>query len=95
MTSQTHRIVFWSKADKEKKVKKTKKKEEEAPPPAPEPEPAPAPAPESVKKPSAKASSGSSKRQAKRSGSNVFSMFSQTQVAEFKEVRLSSFSCLP
>lgn len=76
-------------ADKEKKVKKTKKKEEEpAPAPAPEPEPAPAPAPESVKKASTKASSGSSKRAAKRSGSNVFSMFSQTQVAEFKEVNI-------
>jgi len=72
-------------ADKEKKVKKTKKKEEEAPAPAPEPEPAPAPAPEPAKKASTKASTGSSKRAAKRSGSNVFSMFSQTQVAEFKE----------
>ena len=71
-------------ADKEKKAKKTKKKEEEAP--APEPEPAPAPAPEPAKKPSTKTSTtGSSKRAAKRSGSNVFSMFSQTQVAEFKE----------
>ncbi|KAL0277719.1 UNVERIFIED_CONTAM: hypothetical protein PYX00_004910 [Menopon gallinae] len=64
-------------ADKEKKVKKTKKKEDAAPEAAPEPEP--------EKKASVKASSGSSKRAIKRSGSNVFSMFSQTQVAEFKE----------
>lgn len=58
--------------DKKEKKKKVKKKEEDAP--APEPE-APAAAP---------ARSGSSKR-AKRTGSNVFSMFSQRQVQEFKE----------
>ncbi|XP_066140590.1 myosin regulatory light chain 2 [Euwallacea fornicatus] len=61
-------------ADKEKKVKK-KKKEETAEAPAA----APAPAAETRT-----SSKGSSKR-AKRSGSNVFSMFSQAQVAEFKE----------
>ncbi|KAK6633157.1 hypothetical protein RUM43_012901 [Polyplax serrata] len=65
-------------ADKEKKVKKTKKKEDGAP--EAEAEPAP-----EAKKPSVKASTGSSKRAVKRSGSNVFSMFSQTQIAEFKE----------
>lgn len=32
-----------------------------------------------------KGSTGGSKKQAQRSGSNVFSMFSQRQVAEFKE----------
>lgn len=63
-------------ADKEKKVKK-KKKEDAA-------EAAPAPAAET--RTSSKGSSkSSSKKAAKRSGSNVFSMFSQTQVAEFKE----------
>merc|ERR1712198_537824 len=68
-------------ADVEKK-KKRKKKEEVAEP-APEPEAAPAPAPA---KSSTKASTGSKKKQeVQRSGSNVFSMFSQKQVAEFKE----------
>lgn len=61
--------------DKKKKKKKEKKEEAEA---APEPA-APAPEPEK------KASSKGSKKQAKRSGSNVFSMFSERQVAEFKE----------
>lgn len=59
--------------DKKKKKKKEKKEEAE---PAPEPA---APEPEK------KASSKGSKKAAKRSGSNVFSMFSQKQVAEFKE----------
>jgi len=62
-------------ADKEKKVKK--KKKEEAP--AEAPAAAPAPAAET------RASSKGSSKKAKRSGSNVFSMFSQHQVAEFKE----------
>lgn len=62
-------------ADKEKKVKK-KKKEETAE--------APAPAAAAETRSSSKGSKSSSKK-AKRSGSNVFSMFSQTQVAEFKE----------
>lgn len=68
-------------ADKEKKKKK-KAKEESAPEPAaaPEPEPEAAPAADSNR-----ASSRGSKKAAKRSGSNVFSMFSQNQVAEFKE----------
>lgn len=60
--------------DKKKKKKKEKKEEAEAPEPA-------APAPE--KKASSKSSS--KKQAAQRSGSNVFSMFSQKQVAEFKE----------
>ncbi|XP_028139265.1 myosin regulatory light chain 2 isoform X3 [Diabrotica virgifera virgifera] len=59
-------------ADKEKKVKKKKKEEGEAP--------AAAPAPAETR-----SSSKSSSKKAKRSGSNVFSMFSQSQVAEFKE----------
>lgn len=59
-------------ADKEKKKKK--KKEEAA-------EPAPAAA-----EPAAEAKQSSrGSRKAKRTGSNVFSMFSQKQVAEFKE----------
>lgn len=78
-------------ADKEKK-KKTKKKEEPAAAPPPEPEPAPPPAEEKPPTPtgtpkesgSARASSRGSRR-AKRSGSSVFSMFTQKQVAEFKE----------
>nr|APA33980.1 seminal fluid protein [Nilaparvata lugens] len=71
-------------ADKEKKKKKKVKEEApaDAAPAAPEPAPAPveeAPAP--VKRPSSKGS----KKAVKRSGSNVFSMFSQGQIAEFKE----------
>jgi Ca2+-binding EF-hand superfamily protein len=67
-------------ADKEKKKKKKAAKEEApAEAPAPAPEPAPAPAAE----PARQTSRGS--RKAKRSGSNVFSMFSQKQLAEFKE----------
>ncbi|KAK2705727.1 hypothetical protein QYM36_015932 [Artemia franciscana] len=69
-------------ADKEKKKKK-KEKVVEAPPAEAAPAPAPAPAPEPEKKPS-QASRGSTK-QAKRTGSNIFSMFSQRQVQEFKE----------
>lgn len=60
-------------ADKEKKVKKKKAKED-----APAEE---APAADANRQ----SSRSSSKRQVKRSGSNVFSMFSQSQVAEFKE----------
>ncbi|KFM63862.1 hypothetical protein C0033_26650 [Clostridium sp. chh4-2] len=59
--------------DKKEKKKKTKKKAEED---APESAPA-APAPAS--KPA------SQKRRAQRSGSNVFAMFTQHQVQEFKE----------
>lgn len=59
---------------KDKKKKVSKKKEDEAPA---EPPPPPAETKSSVK-------SGSTKR-AKRTGSNVFSMFSQRQVQEFKE----------
>lgn len=63
-------------ADKEKKKKKKAKEDapaEEAPAPA-----AAAPAEN-------RQSSRGSRKAAKRTGSNVFSMFSQTQVAEFKE----------
>jgi len=62
-------------ADKEKKVKKKKKEDAGE---------APAAAPAETRT-SSKGSSKSSSKKAKRSGSNVFSMFSQTQVAEFKE----------
>ncbi|XP_059610377.1 myosin regulatory light chain 2 [Phlebotomus argentipes] len=75
-------------ADKEKKVKKKKKEGEasasETPTEAPTPEPAATPAKSESTRQSSRASGGS-KRQAKRTGSNVFSMFSQKQVAEFKE----------
>jgi len=64
-------------ADAEKKKKKKKKEEEPAAAPAAEAAPAAAPAP--------KASTKGSTKQAQRSGSNVFSMFSQRQVSEFKE----------
>ncbi|XP_066586392.1 myosin regulatory light chain 2 [Prorops nasuta] len=74
-------------ADKEKK-KKTKKKEEAAPPPEPEPAPVeekpPTPTSTPKESGSTRASSRGSRR-AKRSGSSVFSMFTQKQVAEFKE----------
>lgn len=69
-------------ADKDKKVKKKKAKEdapaEEAAAPA-----AAAPAPSS----GSERQSSRGSRKAKRTGSNVFSMFTQKQVAEFKEVR--------
>ncbi|XP_033326610.1 myosin regulatory light chain 2 [Megalopta genalis] len=77
-------------ADKEKK-KKTKKKEEPAPAPAPEPEPAPPPEEKPATPTSTPKESGSTRassrgsRKAKRTGSSVFSMFTQKQVAEFKE----------
>jgi len=68
-------------ADVEKKKKKKKKEETAEPAAEAAPEPAAAPA-----KSSTKASTGSKKKQeVQRSGSNVFSMFSQKQVAEFKE----------
>jgi len=64
-------------ADEKKKKKKSKKedKAEEAPAEA-----APAPEPEPVKKQSSRGS-----KKASKAGSNVFSMFSQKQIAEFKE----------
>ncbi|XP_045455360.1 myosin regulatory light chain 2 [Melitaea cinxia] len=62
-------------ADKEKKIKKKKAKED-----APAEE-APAPAPAA----GGERQSSRGSRKAKRTGSNVFSMFSQKQVAEFKE----------
>lgn len=76
-------------ADKEKKVKK-KKKEEVSPegdtaPATPAAEPTPAASPKSESTRQSSRASGGSKRAAKRTGSNVFSMFSQKQVAEFKE----------
>lgn len=80
-------------ADKEKKVKKKKKEDgtsaetsADASPAAATPVETPAtPKSESTRQ-SSRASGGSgSKRSAKRVCSNVFSMFSQKQVAEFKE----------
>lgn len=71
-------------ADKDKKIKKKKAKEDAPAEAAPEPEPAPAPAPAAESGDSQRQSSRGS-RKAKRTGSNVFSMFSQRQVSEFKE----------
>jgi Ca2+-binding EF-hand superfamily protein len=65
----------------DKKVKKTKKKAAEEATPA---EAAPAPPPAAEPEPPKRASTRESKK-AKRTGSNVFSMFSQRQVSEFKE----------
>ncbi|XP_076337904.1 myosin regulatory light chain 2-like [Tachypleus tridentatus] len=81
--------------EKKEKKKRSKKKEETAPAPAEAPPSAPAPAeaPPSAPAPAVvppsapartPASKGSTKR-AKRSSSNVFSMFTQHQVQEFKE----------
>lgn len=73
-------------ADKDKKVKKKKAKED-----APAEEaPAPAAAAPAASGGSDRASSRGSRKAAKRTGSNVFSMFSQKQVAEFKEVGLET-----
>ncbi|CAI6361241.1 unnamed protein product [Macrosiphum euphorbiae] len=76
-------------ADKEKVKKKKVKKEEpkeaapveEAPAPAPVAEPEAPPSHSSTKHSSRKSSS----KKVRRSGSNVFSMFTTQQVAEFKE----------
>jgi len=77
-------------SEKEKKVKKKKKEGEATVEATPEETPAPTPAatatpttPSGSTRQSSK--SGGSSRRAKRAGSNVFSMFSQKQVAEFKE----------
>jgi len=80
-------------SEKEKKVKKKKTKEGDSTTEAtPEETPAATPASTAAtpKSPSGSTrqsskSGGSSSRRAKRAGSNVFSMFSQKQVAEFKE----------
>lgn len=69
-------------ADKDKKVKKKKVKED-----APAEEAPAAAAPAATGGSDRQSSRGS--RKAKRTGSNVFSMFSQKQVAEFKEVSLA------
>lgn len=78
-------------ADTKEKVKKKKVvKKEEKEEPAHEPEPEP-PAPAAA--PTRSSTRHSSKKKAvKRSGSNVFSMFSTQQVAEFKEVGLTLLS---
>lgn len=82
----THTILnlIFFQADKKEKVKKKKVKEDA---PAEEAAPASPAAPASAAG-SERASSRGSRKAAKRSGSNVFSMFSQKQVAEFKEVGL-------
>lgn len=80
-------------ADEKKKVKKKKTKEEggtsetasEAASEAPTPAPAATPAPASTT--GSKRASGGSRgsKKSKRAGSSVFSVFSQKQIAEFKE----------
>jgi len=77
-------------SEKEKKVKKKKKEGEATVEATPEETPAATPAAATPTTPSGSTrqsskSGGSSSRRAKRAGSNVFSMFSQKQVAEFKE----------
>lgn len=79
-------------ADKEKKKKPKKKddgkKEEAAPTPEAEPTPEKQPTPpksETPKSPSGSSRASRGSRKAKRTGSSVFSMFTQKQVAEFKE----------
>ncbi|XP_033207222.1 myosin regulatory light chain 2-like [Belonocnema kinseyi] len=77
-------------ADKEKKKKTKKKEEAPAAVEATEAEPTIAPAKEAEPEPAAKSPAESNRasrgsKRAKRSGSNVFSMFSQKQIAEFKE----------
>jgi len=74
------------------KVKKTKKKAKEGdatveatPEETPAATPSAAPTPTTPSGSTRQSSKGSSSRRAKRAGSNVFSMFSQKQVAEFKE----------
>jgi len=64
----------------DKKVKKTKKKKEAEPAAEAAPAPADAAAEDAPKRASTRAS-----KKATRTGSNVFSMFSQRQVSEFKE----------
>jgi Ca2+-binding EF-hand superfamily protein len=70
-------------ADKEKK-KKPKKKEEAPAEEAPEKAASP-PKSETPKSPSGSSRASRGSRKAKRTGSSVFSMFTQKQVAEFKE----------
>lgn len=84
-----NKLTLFIKADKEKVKKKKVKKEEpkeapveEAPAPAPVAEPEAPPSHSSTKHSSRKSSS----KKVRRSGSNVFSMFTTQQVAEFKEV---------
>lgn len=72
-------------ADKEKK-KKPKKKEEA--PAAEEPAEKAASPPSEAKSPSGSSRASRGSRKAKRTGSSVFSMFTQKQVAEFKEAFL-------
>jgi len=75
-------------SEKEKKVKKKKKEGESTVEATPEETPAATPAAATPTTPTGstrQSSKGGSSRRAKRAGSNVFSMFSQKQVAEFKE----------
>ncbi|XP_063705642.1 myosin regulatory light chain 2 [Culicoides brevitarsis] len=74
-------------ADKEKKVKKKKaSSKDETPAETPTPSEAPAETPASAATPSDRGSTrGSSSRRAKKAPSSVFVLFSQKQIAEFKE----------
>lgn len=78
------------KADKEKKVKKKKAAKDDTPAETPTPSEAPAETPASAATPSDSnrgSTRGSSSRRAKKAPSSVFVLFSQKQIAEFKEVR--------
>lgn len=76
-------------ADKDKKIKKKKAKED-----APAAEEAPAAPAAAAPASGSDRQSSRGSRKAKRTGSNVFSMFTQKQVAEFKEVSATK-SCNP
>ena len=77
--------MFQSEKTEKKKKKKAKEEKKEEPPPPP-PEPEVPPEPEPFKRPSSKSSS---KKRQSRSGSDVFAMFSVSQVAEYKEVSIT------
>lgn len=84
-------------ADKEKKVKKKKaSSKDETPAETPTPSEAPAETPASAATPSDSqrgSTRGSSSRRAKKAPSSVFVLFSQKQIAEFKEVISIYFFC--
>lgn len=81
--------VCYLQADKEKKTKKKKAAKDDTPAETPTPSEAPAETPASAATPSDSqrgSTRGSSSRRAKKAPSSVFVLFSQKQIAEFKEV---------
>lgn len=88
--SHNIKLLSFKQADKEKKKKPKKKEDAKKDDATPEAEPTPEKQPTPPKSETPKSPSGSSRasrgsRKAKRTGSSVFSMFTQKQVAEFKE----------